>query len=72
MDWRRLQLLLCLIIAGVAVIRFMTGNIVGGLVSAAIAVLLFSWTTGYPLASRARRLWRLLGRASRKDRSGDR
>lgn len=62
MSWRRLQILLCLIIAAVAVIRFMTGNIVGGLLSAIVAVLLFSWTTGYPLLGRLRRAWRLLRR----------
>ena len=66
MNWRRLQLLLCLVIAAVAVIRFVTGNIIGGLVSAVIAVLLYSWTTGYPLASRLRRALRVLGLASRR------
>lgn len=63
MSWRRLQIALCLIIAAVAVIRLMTGNIIGGLITAAIAALLFSWTTGYPLLGRLRSVWRLLRRA---------
>ena len=58
MTWRRFQILVCAIIAVVAVIRLMTGNVLGGLITAAIAVLLFSWTTGYPLISRLRRAWR--------------
>ena len=60
MNWRRIQVLLCIAIAVIAVLRFLSGNIIGGLVSAAIAVVLFSWTTKYPLVSRIRRAWRLL------------
>jgi hypothetical protein len=70
MTWRRLQLLLCLLIAAVAVIRFLTGNLIGGLITAAIAVLLFSWTTGYPLIGRLRRGWRFVRRKS-DARGGD-
>lgn len=66
MTWRRLQILLCLIIAAVAVIRFMTGNIIGGLLAAIVAALLFSWTTGYPLLGRLRAVARLVRRAGRR------
>lgn len=62
MSWRLIQLLLCLVVALIAAIRLATGNIIGGLFSAAIAIVLFCWTTGYPLLTRLRRLYRLLRR----------
>jgi hypothetical protein len=62
MSWRRFQLLLCAVVAAVALIRLATGNIVGGLLSALLALGLFSLATDFPLISRARRIIRLLRR----------
>jgi len=62
MSWRQLITLLALIVAVVAVLRLATGNIIGGLVSAAIAVVLWSWAADYPLLKRLRQVWRFIGR----------
>lgn len=62
MTWRQLIFLLSIIVAVVAVLRLATGNIIGGVVSAGFALLLWSWAADYPLVKRLRQIWRLFNR----------
>ncbi|MCB9557112.1 MAG: hypothetical protein H6707_13475 [Deltaproteobacteria bacterium] len=62
MTMRRINLILCLIVVAVAVARFATGNVIGGLVASAVAVVLGSLAAEYPLFSRLNRVARFLWR----------
>ena len=62
MTSRQLLTLLAIIVAVVAVLRLLTGELISGLLTAILALALWSWASGYPLRKRAGQLWRLLRR----------
>lgn len=62
MSWRRFHLVLCLLMAFIAVMRAMTGNIIGAVVPAVLAVVFGSVAFDYPLIKRVRQLWALFRR----------
>lgn len=62
MSWRQLIYLLAMIVAVVAVLRLVSGNIIGGLITGAIALWLWSWAADFPLVKRLRQAWRLFNR----------
>lgn len=60
MSWRRLHLMLCLIVVVVAILRLATGNIIGAIIPIILALIFGSIAANYPIVSRIRRIWRLL------------
>jgi len=60
--WRRLHLVLCLLMVLVAVVRLATGHLVGAVVPFVLAAVFGSIAFDFPLLSRLRGLWRLLRR----------
>jgi hypothetical protein len=62
MTWRRFQLLLCLIMVVVGVLRLASGNLIGAAIALALAAFFGSLAADFPLLSRARDLWRLASR----------
>ncbi|MCA9667150.1 MAG: hypothetical protein KC503_16240 [Myxococcales bacterium] len=68
MTLRRLKLTLFIIVTAVALIRFFTGNIIGGVVTGIIAAALGSWALDWPVLKRLRQLRKLMRfRSSKKD-----
>ncbi len=62
MTWRRFQWLLCAAMAAIALLRVLTGNIVGALIPAALAVIFGALAADVPLWQRVRQLWGLVKR----------
>jgi hypothetical protein len=62
MSWRRLHLVLFLIVVVVAVIRIATGNLLGAIVPLIMAVIFGSIAMDYPLVTRLRKIWRAVRR----------
>ena len=65
MTWRKFHWLLFLVVVVVAIIRIMTGNLLGALVPIVMAIIFASIAADYPLVSRVKQTWsmarRLLG-----------
>jgi len=62
MTWRRFQWLLCVAMAVIALLRLLTGNIVGALIPAALAVIFGAVAAEVPIWQRAKQLWGLVKR----------
>jgi len=66
MSWRKLHLILFALMAVVAFLRLMSGNILGALVPLVLAAVFGSIAFDYPLLARVRQLWKLLRWRSRR------
>lgn len=62
MFLRRLHWVLFAVAAIVAILRLLDGNLLGGLLAGVLAALFASIAADYPLARRAREVWRWLRR----------
>lgn len=60
MTWKRFHLLLCVLVAAIAVIRIVTGNYLGAIIPIILAVIFGSIAADFPILSRLRRIWRLI------------
>jgi hypothetical protein len=56
-TWRRFQLLLCLVMVAIAILRVITGNLIGAIIPALLAVVFGSIAADYPILSTVRRIW---------------
>jgi hypothetical protein len=56
-TWRRFHLLLCLIMVAITVLRLLTGNLIGAIIPAILAVAFGSVAANYPITSILRRIW---------------
>ena len=65
MSWRRLHLVLCLIVIVVALLRLATGNLIGAIVPIILAVIFGSIAADYPLWPRLKKIWKLIRRTWR-------
>ena len=59
MTWRRFKLALFAVFVIVAAIRLMIGNLAGGIVTAALAVLVGSWALELSLITRVKKIYRI-------------
>ena len=64
--WRKLHLVLCVVVAAIALIRLVTGNVLGAIIPIALALVFASIAFDYPLWQRLRRLGRLVTRIFRR------
>ena len=62
MSWRRLNLILFVLMVVVGVLRLFTGNLLGALIPLAVAVYCGSVAFDYPVVTRARQIGRFLFR----------
>lgn len=62
MSWRRLNLILFVLMVVVGVLRLFTGNLLGALIPLAVAVYCGSVAFDYPVVTRARQIARFLFR----------
>lgn len=62
MTWRRFQWLLCALMAVIALLRLLTGNLLGALIPAALAVIFGALAADVPIWQRAKQLWGLVKR----------
>ncbi len=62
MTWRRFHMGLCIFMAVIALLRIVTGNLIGALIPGAMAVVFGSIAWDYPIFSRLRQIWRLVRR----------
>ena len=56
-TWRRFHLLLCLIMVAITILRLITGNLIGAIIPALLAVAFGSVAANYPITSVLRRIW---------------
>lgn len=64
--WRKLHLVLCVVVVAIALIRLVTGNVLGAIIPIALALVFASIAFDYPLWQRLRRLGRLVTRIFRR------
>jgi hypothetical protein len=57
MTWRRFQWLLCAAMAVIALLRLLTGNLLGALIPAILAVIFAALAADVPILQRAKQLW---------------
>ena len=67
MTWKRFHMILCVFMAVVAILRVVTGNIIGAIIPAFLALVFGSIAFDYPIFSRLRRVWKLLSWRRKKD-----
>jgi hypothetical protein len=60
MTWRRLNLILFALTAVVGVLRLMTGNIIGAVISLALAAYFGSVAFEFPVIERAKQIWKIM------------
>ncbi|MFZ5786034.1 MAG: hypothetical protein ACOY3Y_06295 [Acidobacteriota bacterium] len=56
-TWRRFHLLLCLIMVAITLLRLITGNLIGAIIPALLAVAFGSVAANYPLTSVLKKIW---------------
>jgi hypothetical protein len=66
MSWRRLNLILFILMVVVGVLRVFTGNIIGALIPLAIAVYCGSTAFDYPIWKRLKQIARFVFRRKNK------
>ncbi len=57
LTWRRFHLLLCLIMVAITILRLLTGNLIGAIIPAILAVAFGSVAANYPITTVLRRIW---------------
>lgn len=66
MSWRRLNLILFVLMVVVGVLRLFTGNIIGALIPLAVAVYCGSVAFDYPIFTRLKQIARFVFRRKKK------